>query len=95
MAAYLFLWNPVKDPGSFTSYEELVRATSPEHPYDTPWICPSTKPKPGDRAYMKRTGRENNGLFARRRVIGGPYARMSDGYQCVKLSIENMLPLGK
>jgi 5-methylcytosine-specific restriction protein A len=95
MAAYLFLWKPTTDRASFTNYEELVRATSSEQPYDTPWICPSTNPKPGDDAYMKRTGTKNNGLFARGSVTHGPYARTSDGLQCVKLSLESMLPLGK
>ncbi len=94
MASYLFLWNPAIDPGSFTSYEKLVQTTSPKLPYKTPWICPSKQPKPGDQAYIKRTGRKNNGLFAKGLVIAGPYARKSDGRQCVKLSLESMLPLG-
>lgn len=95
MTAYLLLWNPVVDPESFTNYEELVRVTSSEHPYKTPWICPSTRPRPGDQAYMKRTGPKNNGLFARGRVVGSPYKRGSDGLRCVKLSLESILPLGK
>lgn len=95
MAAYLFLWNPVVDPGSFTSYDKLAEATSPERPYNTPWICPSRQPKPGDEAYMKRTGRKNNGLFARGQVVGGPYQRKRDGRQCVRLIFQSMLPLGE
>lgn len=95
MAAYLFLWNPARDTDSFKSYEKLVRETSSKRPYPTRWICPSTRPGPGDDAYMKRTGTKNNGMFAKGRVTRGPYARPSDGLQCVDLSIESFLPLGE
>lgn len=95
MTAYLFLWNPKIDPASFEDYEELAEYTSLERPYNTRWICPSKRPRPGDLAYVKRTGPRNNGLFARGTVVGKPNRDNRDGIQCVKLSLNSLLPLGQ
>ncbi len=93
-AVYLFLWNPKWDTESFSDYESLVAETNAGNSYDTPWICRSKRPQPGDEAYMKRTGGKNNGLFARGEVVGGCYTRESDGTQCVSLRLHTFLPLG-
>jgi len=92
MQAYLFLWNPSVDPDSFIDYEVLTQEINTISPYETNWICPSTRPRPGDRVYMKRTGVKNNGLFARGWVVSMPFE--SDGIRSVQLRIESILPLG-
>lgn len=94
MSVYFFLWNPEKDPDSFVNYTKVQRAALGGKPYATNWICPSTRPKPGDTAIMQRTGRKNNGVFATGIVTVGTYED-EDGVRCVELSLDSFLPLGK
>ena len=70
MAAYIFLWNPKTDPDSFENYERVLAEAAAARPYETRWICPSTRPRKGDIAFMQRTGPKNNGVFASLRSLG-------------------------
>lgn len=73
MPAYLFLWNPEKDGASFKDYDRVLADANAGRPYETRWTCPSKRPRKGDRAYVQRTGRRSNGVFARGQVSRDPY----------------------
>jgi hypothetical protein len=94
MSVYFFLWNPKKDPESFTDFDEIQEAAAAGVSYDTGWICPSTQPEPGDLAIMQRTGPENNGVFAMGYVKRGSFED-ENGIKCVELSLDTFLPLGQ
>ncbi len=94
MSVYFFLWNPKKNPESFVNYDEVQEDASAGVPYDTDWICPSTKPVPGDIAIMQRTGARNNGVFALGYVTRGSFED-ENGVKCVELSLDSLLPLGQ
>jgi hypothetical protein len=94
MGVYLFLWNPDKDDGSFVDYEQIQEAAAVGQPYCTDWICPSTRPEPGDLAIMQRTGPRNNGVFALGCVTKGTFED-ANGVRCVGLSFDTFLPLGQ
>jgi hypothetical protein len=93
MSFYLFLWNPTKDTRSFRDYDQVVANAASGKPYVTRWICPSRRPRPGDIAYMQRTGPKNNGVFARGVVTQGAHLG-HDGTQVVGLSLNEFLPVG-
>ncbi|MDP2367701.1 HNH endonuclease [Rhodoferax sp.] len=93
LSSYLFLWNPNKDTRSFRGYEQVVADASVGKSYVTRWICPSQRPRPGDIAYMQRTGPKNNGVFARGVVTQGAHSQ-DDGMQVVCLSLDEFLPVG-
>jgi 5-methylcytosine-specific restriction endonuclease McrA len=92
MPAYLFLWNPKKDPASFTHFERVRTEAATGTPYQTRWICPSRQPRKGDVAFVQRTGERHNGVFARGVVVRAPYDHQ--GVQVVRLSLDSFLPLG-
>jgi predicted Abi (CAAX) family protease len=73
MNVYLFLWNPKKDTGSFRNYDKVQSNARAGKPYSAQWICPSTRPRPGDIAIVQRTGNRNNGMFAKGTVVSTPY----------------------
>lgn len=93
MSAYLFLWNPAKDPDSFEDYDQVLVKARAGDPYDTRWICPSKQPEKGDLAFVQRTGPLNNGVFARGVITRG--AHIAHGRQVVKLRLDAFLPLGR
>jgi hypothetical protein len=93
MPAYLFLWNPETDRVSFRNFDRVRADAAAGRPYRTRWICPSRKPQPGDIAFVQRTGKEHNGLFARGVVTRGAYK--DRGTQVVQLSLDSFLPLGE
>lgn len=95
MKAFLFLWNPKLDVASFAPYAALVSSVSVSDPYRTPWICRSTKPRPNDFAFMKRSGKDHPGIFARGIVTRSRYLRRKDGQPVVGLEIHSVLPFGK
>ncbi len=92
MNAYLFLWNPARDDMSFHDYDKVQSDASAGKPYLTGWICPSKKPQPGDFAFVQRTGRENNGIFARGIVTSYP-TENDNGTRLVSLKLDSFLPL--
>jgi len=92
MNAYLFLWNPARDDQSFHDYDQVQSDAHAGKPYLTGWICPSTKPQPGDLAFLQRTGKENNGIFARGIVTSNPI-KNDEGRRVVRLKLESFLPL--
>ena len=92
MNAYLFLWNPARDQKSFRNYAKVQSDARAGKAYVTGWICPSTKPQPGDIAFVQRTGRLNNGIFARGTVTSNP-AKDGSGTRVVDLSLDSFLPL--
>lgn len=93
MPAYLFLWNPAKDPDSFRDFARVCADAEAGTPFITHWICPSKRPKPGDVAFVQRTGPRNNGVFARGEVIREAHTRR--GVQVVNLRLDEFLPLGQ
>lgn len=93
MPAYLFLWNPVKDPDSFRDFARVRADAEGGTPYVTHWICPSKRPKAGDVAFVQRTGPRSNGVFARGVVIQEAHTRR--GVQVVNLRLDQFLPLGQ
>jgi hypothetical protein len=93
MSAYLFLWNPAKDPQSFNDFDRALANARAGRPYRTRWICPSKQPTQGDRAFVQRTGLRNNGVFARGLVTRG--AHIHRGTQVVGLSLDALLPVGQ
>lgn len=93
MPAYLFLWNPKADPSSFKDYERVCAAAAAGRPYESRWICPSTRPAEGDIAFMQRTGPHNNGVFARGAVTRGSHT--DRGTRVVRLRLDAFLPLGR
>lgn len=93
MKAYLFLWNPKKDPGSFKNYQTVLKDVKRGRSYKTTWVCRSKQPQPGDVAYLQRTGKKDNGIFAKGTVTRSRYQR-SDGVNAVNLEIDSLLPLG-
>jgi hypothetical protein len=94
MSVYFFLWNPKKDPDSFVDYDEVQRDALAGEPYLTDWICPSTRPEPGDLAILQRTGTKYNGVFATGIVTRGTFED-EDGVKRVELSLDSFLPLGQ
>jgi predicted HNH restriction endonuclease len=94
MPAYLFLWNPKQNPDSFRGFERVLKRAASGTPYQTNWVCPSWHPENGDRAYMQRTGRTNNGIFARGTVIAAVHEN-SDGTKVARLRLDSFLPLGR
>lgn len=92
--AYLFLWNPEQDETSFADYERVLRDSQRGRPYRASWICPSKRPGIGDVAYVQRTGRVNNGIFARGRVVSEPALR-DDGVRGLDIELTEFLPLGE
>ncbi|QDU21708.1 Serine/threonine-protein kinase StkP [Urbifossiella limnaea] len=90
---YFFLWNPKLDPNSFADYDEVQRNALLGQPYSSQWICPSTRPRPGDVAIMQRTGNAHNGVFAKGIVTSEPFD--DDGTRVVELSLDSFLPIGK
>jgi 5-methylcytosine-specific restriction endonuclease McrA len=94
MPSYLFLWNPTKDTHSFRDYNRVRAEAEAGKPYVTRWICPSRRPRPGDIAYLQRTGPENNGVFARGVVTQGAHDN-GNGVQVVRLTLDSFLPLGQ
>ena len=92
MNAYLFLWNPARDDQSFHDFDQVQSDAHAGKPYLTRWICPSTKPQPGDLAFVQRTGKENNGIFARGIVTSNP-VKNDEGRRVVQLKLESFLPL--
>lgn len=94
MSVYFFLWNPEMDPDSFVNFAKVQRDARGGKPYLTDWICPSTRPQPGDTAIMQRTGRKNNGVFATGIVTVGTHEH-ENGVRCVGLSLDKFLPVGK
>jgi hypothetical protein len=90
---YLFLWNPSRDVNSFRKFDTIQANADSGTAYATKWVCPSKKPQPGDIALMQRTGRTNNGIFARGSVTKGAF-ESTDGKQFVKLRLDSFLPLG-
>lgn len=91
MSVYFFLWNPKKDSDSFEEFDEVQQSGQS---YDTFWICPSTRPKPGDIAIMQRTGSKNNGVFAKGTVTAGT-SEGEDAKKRVELSLDSFLPIGQ
>ncbi|MBE2205725.1 MAG: HNH endonuclease [Chthoniobacterales bacterium] len=94
MPSYLFLWNPTKDTHSFRDYDRVQAMAKAGKPYDTGWICPSRQPRPGDVAFLQRTGPKSNGVFARGVVTRGAY-ESEDGVRIVRLRLEAFLPIGR
>ena len=92
--AYLFLWNPDQDKTSFANYERVLQNVKAGRSYHVNWVCPSRRPRIGDIAYVQRTGRLNNGIFARGRVVSEPDLRDDDGIRGVDLDLSEFLPLG-
>ncbi len=93
MDAYLFLWNPATDKFSFQKYDQVQADANSRKSYLTKWICPSRRPQPGDIAFMQRTGRKNNGIFARGIVTEGAFDD-ENGRRLVRLQLDSFLPLG-
>jgi len=93
MATYLFMWNPGRDPVSFKGYSRVLEKSRNAIPYETKWICQSGKPKPGDVAYMQRTGPTNNGFFARGTVLAS--TKPDGDTKRLRLRLTDFLPLGK
>lgn len=91
---YFFLWNPKKDTDSFTDYDKVQSDAQIGQPYFTRWICPSTKPRPDDIAFVQRTGKQNNGVFAKGIVTDTPY-KDEHGVRVVGLKLDSFLPIGK
>ncbi len=94
MAAYLFLWNPIRDSDSFAPYSQVQSDAVAGIPYETGWICRSKKPQPGDLAFMLRTGPLNNGVFARGTVTSIAFDH-DDGTRVVELQFVSFLALGR
>lgn len=92
MTAYLFLWNPKKDPQSFRDYERVCADAKAGRPYETRWICRSKQPQLGDTAYLQRTGDKNSGVFAKGVVTRGRFKYRDT--QVVRLRLDMFLPLG-
>lgn len=93
MKAFIFLWNPEIDSNSFINYKKVLEDSINGSSYVTEWICRSTKPKPGDTAILKRSGKINNGIFARGTVTKSMYLN-DDGRKLVTLKIDEFLPHG-
>lgn len=93
MPTYLFLWNPKQDPESSTDFDRLCTEAAEGKPYETLWICPSRQPHIGDGAFLQRTGKIHNGVFARGVVVREPY-KNDQGTRLVGLSLSSFLPLG-
>lgn len=93
MNTYLFLWNPTRDVDSFSNYEKVQTDANSGRAYVTKWACPSKRPQPGDIAFMQRTDRINNGVFARGTVTKGTFDD-AQGTRFVKLRLDSFLPLG-
>lgn len=94
MIPYFFLWNPKKDPDSFTNFERVRTDAEIGRPYETRWICPSKQPRPGDVAIVQRTGTKNNGIFAKGIVTSEPYEN-DEGLRVVSLRLDSFLPVGE
>lgn len=92
MAAYLFLWNPKKDPQSFRDYERVCADAKAGRPYETRWLCRSKQPQAGDTAYVQRTGDTNSGVFAKGVVTRGRFKYLDTHF--VRLRLDMFLPLG-
>lgn len=92
MPAYLFLWNPKKDPESFKDFDRVRTEAADGKSYETLWICPSRQPRKGDVAFLQRTGERHNGIFARGVVIRDPHE--DHGTRLVGLSLDSFRPLG-
>jgi len=90
--AYLFLWNPKKDPASFKDYDQIQKNAASGRSYTTRWICPSIKPRAGDLAIVQRTGTTNNGVFALGHVTHAPFYH--NGNRLVGLKLDSFLPIG-
>lgn len=91
--AYFFLWNPTLDTESFRGFEGIMKKARAGKPYARRWLCPSKQPRPGDTAYLQRTGATNNGVFARGIVASDPF--IDDyGERVVKLELDEFLPIG-
>jgi hypothetical protein len=93
MSAYLFLWNPKWDTDSFSNFKEVIRDAQKGIPYEVNWICRSTRPQPGDVAFMQRTGAKNNGIFARGVVTHSASDDWDDGIRRLGLELRQFLPL--
>jgi hypothetical protein len=93
MPAYLFLWNPKTDPRSFKDYERVLADAAAGSAYETRWICPSTRPKEGDAAFMQRTGPAYNGVFAKGVVTRASY--IDGDTRVVRLHLDSFLPSGQ
>lgn len=94
MPSYLFLWNPTKDTRSFRDYDRVQAMAKAGKPYVTGWICPSRQPRPGDVAFLQRTGPKNNGIFARG-VVTREACEREDGVRVVRLRLDAFLPIGR
>ncbi len=91
--AYFFVWNPQKDPESFSKFEKIIADSKLGKPYRRRWICPSRQPQPGDQAFLQRTGPKDNGVFAKGTVTSAQYMR-NDGVLAVDLSLTSLLRIG-
>lgn len=94
MVPYLFLWNPKKDSKSFTNYERVQQEARAGRSYTSRWICPSKQPRPGDIAFVQRTGSVNNGIFAKGIVTAEPFEN-DEGTRVVALRLDLFLPIGQ
>jgi hypothetical protein len=93
VSAYFFLWNPQKDTLSFRNFDKVVAQSLAGKPCQRRWICPSKQLRKGDEAFLQRTGRTNNGVFARGTVLSEPFEG-NDGVRVVELEFESFLPIG-
>lgn len=93
MSAYFFVWNPEQDDVSFRGFDRVVARCLAGKPYIRNWICRSKRPCQGDQFYLQRTGRYDNGVFARGTIRAERF-ETDDGERVVTLEISSILPLG-